>query len=77
VNWEIEQAKKQNKRIVGIYVRGGTQADIPSALEDYANNIVAWNSDGIMAAIDGTANEFQNPDGSPRPATHVSIVLTC
>src|SRR5690242_604451 len=26
VNWEIEQANKQNKRIVGVYVRGGTDA---------------------------------------------------
>jgi len=77
VNWEIEQAEKQNKRIVGVYVRGGTQADIPPALEDYSNSIVAWNTDSIIAAIDGTANEFQGPDGSSRQATHEAVAVTC
>src|SRR5271170_4033068 len=33
VNWEIEQAHKQGKRIVGVYVRGGTDADLPPALK--------------------------------------------
>ena len=77
VNWEIEQAKTQNKRIVGIYIRGGTQANIPPALEGYSKSIVGWNSDNIIAAIDGTANPFENPDGSPRAATHASVVETC
>ena len=77
VNWEIEQAKTQNKRIVGVYVRGGTQADIPPALEDYATNIVGWNSDNIMAAIDGTENPFQNPDGSLREATNAPVSVVC
>jgi hypothetical protein len=77
VNWEVEQAKTQNKRIVGVYVRGGTLADIPPALEGYSKSIVAWNSNSIIAAIDGTANEFQNPDGSPRTPTHASVVETC
>src|SRR5882762_3671186 len=40
VNWEIEQANKQGKRIVGVYERGGTQADVPPPLEKYASTIV-------------------------------------
>lgn len=78
VNWEIEQAHKQGKRIVGIYVRGGTDADKPAALEKYASTeIVGWKSDSIMAAIDGTENLFQNSDGSPRPAAHPGASLKC
>jgi len=77
VDWEIEQANKQGKRIVGVYVRGGTEADKPAALEKYASSIVGWNSESIMGAIDGTANPFQNPDGSPRESTHVRVSLTC
>src|SRR5687767_14827707 len=42
VSWEIEQANKQGKRIVGVYERGGTEADIPEALEKYASAIVGW-----------------------------------
>ena len=43
VDWEIRQANQQNKRIVGVYVRGGTEADKPEALEEYASAIVGWN----------------------------------
>lgn len=77
VNWEIEQANKQNKRIVGVYLRGGTDADIPPAFEKYGSALVGWNSDSIIAAIDGTANPFQNPDGSSRDPTHGRVSLKC
>ena len=77
VNWEIEQANKQGKRIVGIYVRGGTEADLPSALEKYASAIAGWNTEAIMDAIDGTDNPFQTVDGSPRPNTHPATTTNC
>lgn len=77
VNWEIEEAYKQGKRIVGVYVRGGTNADIPKAFEKYGDSLVAWNSDSIMSAIDGTGHPFQNPDGSARPTAHEPIALSC
>lgn len=74
VDWEIEQANKQGKRIVGIYTRGGTQADVPAPLEKYASSIVGWDSESIINAIDGTENPFENPDGSPRQPTHIAVV---
>jgi hypothetical protein len=77
VNWEIDQANKQGKRIVGVYVRGATDADKPVALEKYASAIVGWNSDSIIDAIDGTTNPFQNPDGTSREATHDRVSLKC
>lgn len=77
VNWEIEQANKQGKRIVGVYSRGGAECDAPAALERYASAIVGWNSDSIAAAIDGTANPFRRPDDSPRPAAHPKASVTC
>lgn len=77
VNWEIEQANKQGKRIVGVYVRGGTEADIPESLEKYASTIVGWDTESIIAAIDGTENLFQNPDGSSRRVVHTRRSLSC
>jgi hypothetical protein len=77
VNWEIEQANKQNKRIVGVYAQGGKDAEIPTALEKYASSIVGWNTDSIMAAIDGTTNAFQNADGTTREASHNRVALNC
>ena len=77
VNWEIKQANKQGKRIVGVYLRGGTEADKPPALEEYASAICGWNHKCIMAAIDGTENPFQKPDGSSRQSAHIRTSLTC
>jgi hypothetical protein len=77
VTWEIEQANKQGKRIVGVYVRGGTEADIPDALEKYASAIVGWNSDSIIEAMNGTENPFQTPDGNPRETAHARVALQC
>ena len=77
VNWEIEQAHKQGKNIVGVYARGGIEADIPPALERYGSALVGWNTDAIISAIDGTSHAFQKPDGSPREAVHSRQVVTC
>jgi hypothetical protein len=77
VNWEIEQANKQGKRIVGVYERGGTESDIPSALERYASAIVGWDSNCIIDAIDGTENPFENPDCTPRQPVHYQMSVKC
>ena len=77
VNWEVETANKQGKRIVGVYTRGGAEADVPPALEKYASSIVGWDSGSIIDSIDGTENPFENPDGSPRPPTHAAVSVKC
>ncbi len=68
VNWEIEQAHKQGKRIVGVYEHGGTDADLPASLEKHACAIVAWDSVSILRAIDSEENVFQDAGGKERPA---------
>lgn len=77
VNWEIEQAHKQGKRIVGVYARGRTDADLPDMLEKYASAVVGWRSDTMMSAIDGTDNPFELPDGTSRPPTHTGTSIKC
>lgn len=76
VNWEINKANEQGKRIVGIYARGGTEADIPKSLEKYGSAIVNWNTDSIMRAIDGE-NSFTTPDGSNRVGPNTSRSVIC
>jgi hypothetical protein len=76
VNWEINKANEQGKRIVGVFVRGGTEANIPPSLEKYGSAIVNWNTDSILNAIDGN-NFFQNPDGTVRTAPNVNTSVTC
>jgi len=77
VNWEIAQAHAQGKRIVGVYERGGVDAPLPKALEDYGTSVVAWNADSIVEAIDGSDNTFENPDGSPREPVHSGKKVVC
>jgi hypothetical protein len=77
VDWEIEEAHRQGKRIVGVYIRGGTSADVPPNLERYGNALVGWTTEGIISAIDGEDNIFQNPDGSPRSPVHDAARSAC
>jgi hypothetical protein len=65
VDWEIRQAEKQGKQIIGIYLHGERDAQLPEALEELADSIVGWNKDNIEAAING-ACQFENFDGTTR-----------
>ena len=63
VTWEIEYAKKQGKRIVGIWGHGDQGCEVPSALAEYHDALVGWNSDRIVEAIEGTYNDTTMPNG--------------
>jgi hypothetical protein len=77
VNWEVEEAHRQGKKIVGVYERGGMDVALPKALEDYSTRLVAWNADSIVDAIEGDVNRFENPDGSPREPVHAGTKVVC
>jgi len=66
VNWEIEEAGRQGKKIIGVYEnRLKDKATLPLELEKRATSLVGWDSTSIIDAINGKSS-FQNPDGSPR-----------
>lgn len=62
VNWEIEYAAKQGKRIVGVWAHGEKECDLPAALTEYADAVVGWNGDSIIDAINGK-DSWEKPDG--------------
>ena len=64
VNWEIEYAHRQGKRIVGVWAHGARDCELPQALEDYADAIVGWNGESIIDAINGESDEWYKQDGS-------------
>lgn len=66
VNWELETAHKMGKQIVGIFIRGAQDSDVPVALNKYADSIVGWNKENIEKAINGEPT-FVNAAGNPRP----------
>lgn len=77
VNWEIEQAHKLGKRIVGVFLRGGTQADVPKALDDYGQAVVNWSTKGVVDAIEGRNNRFESPSGELREPVHAMATSRC
>lgn len=65
VDWEIREAEKLGKQIIGVYIQGAKDSDIPPALEEFADAIVGWNSNNIEKALNGES-VFVNADGTPR-----------
>lgn len=71
VEWEIEYAAKEGKRIVGVYVQGATGVEIPENLDKYADAVVGWQGPAIIDAIEGKINNWTNPDGSIRAPRNI------
>ena len=72
VDWEIEYANRfPDKRIVGVWLPGADRCDLPEALERYADAVVSWDAEEIIAALEGDDN-WQQPDGTPAPPRAIS-----
>ncbi len=63
VNWEIEYAHKNNKRIVGIWAHGEKDCDLPDGLEQYGDAMVGWQGNRIIDAINGKLDGFFETGG--------------
>ena len=64
VEWEIDYARKQGKRIVGVWARGERDCELPPALDRHADAVVGWNGESIIDAINGKSRAWYNQDGS-------------
>ena len=67
VDWEIEYAHKNDKRIVGVWEHGENGCDVPESLKKYADAVVGWRGNRIIDAIESRVNDWENPDGTKRP----------
>ena len=66
---------KKGKRIVGVFLQGAIDSDIPLALLEYGNALVGWNSGKIAEAISGK-NIWLKTDNTERPE-NASARLIC
>ena len=65
VDWEVEYAQRYpDKRIIGVWAPGAEESDLPDALDRFADAVVPWDADRIIAALAGEDN-WQGPDGAP------------
>lgn len=66
VDWEIEEANKKGKRIIGVFLPGAKDSDLPEKFNDYGDATIGWNSEKLVDAIEGD-NIWLNTSGEPRP----------
>ncbi len=52
VSWEIEKSKELGKGVIGVYKDGEKPSTIPSGIGKNIDNIVKWNHQEIMNAIE-------------------------
>ena len=66
VNYEIKNAQRQGKRIVGIYKYGCKDSvELPGAFKEVEANVLGWNSiDKLGAIISGDNFPYENVNGS-------------
>jgi hypothetical protein len=72
VDWEIEYAHKEGKRIVGVWVRGGQEADVPENLDRYADAVVGWQGERVIEALNGGINNWSTSAGAERATRRIA-----
>ena len=79
VDFEIEQAYNQGKKIIGIYAHGSMEtAELPENLRKYASNIIGWNSiEKLGEMIEGKNFPVENSDGSPASPYYTRPEIKC
>lgn len=71
VDWEIDYAHKNDKRIVGVWEFGEKGSEVPDSLKKYADAVVGWRGNRIIDAIEGRINGWESPDGARRPSQYI------
>lgn len=67
VTWEIEHAMRSgDKSIIGVYLEGTTDDDVPTALNKFGDSCVTWDPEKIVDAIEGK-RIWMNSQGNIRP----------
>lgn len=80
VDYEIEQAAKLGKQIIGIYAHGSMQsADLPKNFEKYGGQTFGWNSvDKMIDAIEtGERYPWEDSDGNISTPNYNLKTVSC
>ena len=77
VDWEIETSNRFGNRIVGVFIHGASDSDIPEALEKYGDSLVGWQSDRVIDAIEGVEDYWEDASGSIREPVHIQPRSDC
>ena len=56
VDWEIREARRQGKGVIGVYAGDTAPGPIPRALDEMSAQIVPWKHDELSGAIERAAS---------------------
>ena len=68
---------KKGKRIIGVYINGASDSDVPENFEKYGDALVGWDSNRIIGALNGTINNWETPEGGPRIGPWITYHSNC
>lgn len=79
VNYEIRQAHRQRKRIIGVYRHGlKDKVELPSPLRKYGSGNFGWNSvERIGKAISGESLPNETPEGGVAEPAYSIMRIKC
>lgn len=79
VNYEIREAYRQGKTIVGVYTHGSNNSvELPEAYKKYGGPVIGWNSvEKLGDIITGKVVPPENPDGSPAGPIYNIVRIAC
>jgi len=79
VKYEIEEAHRQGKMIIGVYAHGNNEtAILPSALKKYGDSVIGWNSiDKLVDIMNGDIIPLENQFGIPRQPLYQLASISC
>lgn len=79
VNYEIGEAHRQGKKIVGIYTHGNNEtAELPEAFKKYGGATIGWNSlDKLIDIINGDISPIETPSGGERKPLYKMATINC
>lgn len=63
VDWEINYAGRKDKKIIGVFLPGATESDIPKAFKENGTALCGWNSNSINDALNGET-PVETPQGT-------------
>ena len=75
VNWEIEYAAKNEKKIIGVFLPGERDAELPDALKKFGDGCVGWNKEKIKEALESDVSKWEDNEGNtfyPNEMTHIT-----
>jgi hypothetical protein len=77
VNWEIELAHRLGKPIIGVFIQGASDSNVPEKFDLYGNALVGWNSGRVIEALNGKYSEWSDVSGNPRVGKYITKREVC